>query len=44
MTKTVDLYYDCYKKIQKEQLMRDMKNFKDTFSMITQADMKLIDP
>jgi len=40
----VDLYYNAYKKIEKEQLIRDMKKIKDTFSMISEADMNLIDP
>lgn len=42
--KSVDLYYNAYKKIEKEQLIRDMKKIKDTFSMISEADMNLIDP
>lgn len=38
------LYFSIYKKIEKTQLIEDMKKVHDTFSKLTQQDMSLLDP
>lgn len=41
---TLELHYAPYRKLEKSQLMRDMKKLNDTFSMMSPDDMNLVDP
>jgi hypothetical protein len=41
---TLELHYAPYRKLEKSQLIRDMKKLNDTFSMMSPDDMNLVDP
>ncbi len=40
----VEVYFNYYKKVEKSDIIRDLRKVNETYAAISEADMEFIDP